>query len=272
MKMDYIYEFWLENIKEEKLCGLATVLQGEDTENYEPARVFLDTEGYMKSSLTNLLIEMKIIEELSAKLKEKNPTSETIDLTLSEGSNVSIFLDVYTPPVSIVIFGAGHDAIPVAKQSVDLGYRTIVIDARESFNSVSNFPQTERIISHPPQFRESVSITNQSYLIVMNHHIEKDRETLAFALSSSAAYVGVLGPKSRRDRMIASLKEEGIEFTTEQLNKMYNPIGLDIGAESPEEIAISIIAEIIAVQKSHDGGFLHNKEKIHKSKKEYEIS
>lgn len=272
MKIDYIYEHWLKTINEEKACGLATILRTKDMEAYQPARIFLDIDGNVKSSLINLFIEKKITENLTVKLQEKNPTSETIDYTLNDGNIISIFLDIFTPPVSVMIFGAGHDAIPVAKKSVALGYRTIVVDPRESFNSESNFPHTQRVITHPEHFKEMLRITDQTHLVVMNHHIEKDRETLAFALSSNVPYVGVLGPKSRRDRMLDSLKEEGIEFTTEQLQKMHNPIGLDIGAETPEEIAISILAEIIAVQKNHSGGFLHNKEKIHKFRKVNEIN
>src|SRR5699024_9204886 len=108
------------------------------------------------------------------------------------------------------------------------------------------------------------TITDKTYVIVMNHHIEKDEQTLGFVLSSASPYVGVLGPRSRRERMLERLKEEGVVFSEESLQKMHSPIGLDIGARTPEEIAISILAEIIAFKNGHTAGFLKGAEAIHK--------
>src|SRR5699024_3656564 len=165
--------------------------------------------------------------------------------TLEDNEQITVFVDVFVPQARVMIFGAGHDAIPVAKYSVSLGYDTTVVDAREGFNTEALFPNTKRIIAHPESYAEKVTITENTYVIVMNHHIEKDRKTLEFVLPSNAAYVGVLGPRSRRERMMNQLRDEGVFLEESELQKMYNPVGLDIGAEKPEEIAISILSEII---------------------------
>ncbi|MCS7195195.1 MAG: XdhC family protein, partial [Meiothermus sp.] len=95
--------------------------------------------------------------------------------------------------------------------------------------------------------------------IVMNHHLEIDRKALRFALESPARYVGVLGPRSRLEKMLEALKSEGFEPSPEQLARLRNPIGVDIGAESPEEIALAALAEIVALQRGFKGGFLSEK-------------
>lgn len=274
METDQAFEKWLLSIKEEKSCGLATILQTDEAmTSYVPLRLFVDVEGNLESTITNPLLEKQITKKLMEKLSDRNPRSETIELQLNDDETFSVFLDIYTPPTAIMIFGAGHDAIPVAKYSVSLGYGTTVVDARENFNHETNFPNTKRIIARPESYADKVQITDHTYIIIMNHHIEKDRETLTYALRSIAPYVGVLGPRSRRDRMMEQLRDEGIAFSSEQLDKMYNPVGLDIGAESSEEIAISILAEIIAIRNGHQAGFLHGKDSIHKysSKKKENI-
>lgn len=265
MATDYVYDKWIQTIKDEKTCGLGTILQTSETNPfYGPLRVFVDAEGNMETSISNHLLKKQITEKLKERLSTKKPVSGMIELQTNEEETLSVFLDIYMPPVSIMIFGAGHDAIPVAKYSVSLGYRTTVVDARESYNNEVHFPNVERIIARSEACPHYVPVTNRTYMIIMNHHIEKDRDTLMFALQSSAPYIGVLGPRSRCNRMLEQLKAEGVVFANDQLEKMRNPVGLDIGGKSPEEIAISILAEIIAIQNEHKGGFLHGKNKIHK--------
>lgn len=264
MHNDIAYDSWLESIQQNKACGLATVLHGEDARSFEPARVFLNEDDVMITTIEDAALTEAIKSRIVEKLVEKNARGETVKVALEGGDVASVFIDIHHPPVHVMIFGAGHDAVPVAKYSVSLGFDTTVVDAREAFNCKDNFPGTERLIVQPDHFRKHVTITKNTYVIVMNHHMEKDIKSLAFALRSGAPYVGVLGPRSRREKMMAQLYEEGVSFSVTELSRMHNPIGLDIGAESSEEIAISILSEIIALSKGHRGGFLHDKHSIHK--------
>ena len=104
-----------------------------------------------------------------------------------------------------------------------------------------------------------MKITPRSFVVVMNHHLERDKGSLGFALKSDAPYIGVLGPRSRFEEMVETLVEEGLEPTEAQQDRVHNPVGLDIGAETPAEIAHSIMSEILAVRNGYEGGFLRER-------------
>lgn len=261
------FDIWLQTIEEDDTCALATIVQeGVPAGSYKPKRMFV-SERDVISALNDGQLEREITQIARKKFTEKTPTSEMVTLQSSEGEELNVFIDLYVPSVEIMIFGAGHDAIPVAQYSVSLGLKTTVVDQREGFNTEKNFPGTKRLLVRPENFANEIKISSRTYVIIMNHHIEKDRETLKFVLQSKAPYVGVLGPKSRRIRMIDAIVDEGIHFSEAELEKMYSPVGLDIGADTSEEIAISILAEIIAIRNGHDGGFLKGSKHIHQYSK-----
>lgn len=262
-------ESWLASIKKEQPAVLATILQMN--EKLEGCRIFIPEEGIPISELKEE-VKSEIIKVAKRKLKEKNAQSELRAFYLPNKEEINVFIDVYVPPINVIIFGAGHDAIPLAKYCAGLRFNTTVVDSRTDYNNEMRFPNATRIISTIENIHKKITINNRTYIIIMNHHLEKDQQTLSFALKSSAAYVGVLGPLSRCLRMLKLLKQSGIDFEQEQLTRMYSPVGLDIGAGSPEEIALSITAEILAVKNGHSGRFLKGKQHIHQRLKEGIIS
>ncbi|WP_338450033.1 XdhC family protein [Niallia oryzisoli] len=258
------FEAWLASVQEEQECVLATILPiNQPFADNEPCRLFISQEYKCIGDLQDEELNLRVSELARRKLTESNPKSETRVFTMPEGKEIHVFIDVYIPPVELLIFGAGHDAIPVAKYAVSLGFNTSVIDQRDAYNNEERFPGTNQILAKPDEFVEKVKISSRTYIVVMNHHIEKDQETLKFVLPSPAAYVGVLGPRSRRMRMLQALEDEGVTFAPEMLKRMHSPIGLDIGAVTPEEIAMSILAEMIALKNGHTGGFLKGSDTIH---------
>jgi len=260
------FERWLSSIKEAEPCVLATVLKTQENErDFKLDRLFISKEGELLGGINEPSIQKEVARAAHKKLNEKNPKSETLTFTIHEDREINIFLDVYIPPSEILIFGAGHDAIPVAKYAVSLGWKTTIVDPRPFYNTEERFPHTNRIIADSTRFKDEVKINERTYIVVMNHHIERDQETLKYALQSESPYIGVLGPRKRRIRMMESIQNEGYAFSDEQLGKIRSPIGLDIGSETPEEIAISILAEIIAIKKGHTGGFLQDSKFIHKT-------
>lgn len=264
MSKQSAFEAWLACIEAEQAGVLATILQtGSPLANPDSGRLFISNEGMAIGDLGREEINEQIIKIACQKLKEKNPKSEAVIVRIPDEKEMHVFIDIYMPPIELIIFGAGHDAIPVANYSVSLGLKTTIVDARSFYNSEERFPETTRIIANEDQFQDRVKIGNRTYIIVMNHHLEKDQETLKFVLNSSTPYIGLLGPRSRRVRMLEGLKERGVVFSDHQLERLYSPIGLDIGAQSPEEIAISILAEVIALKNGHTGGFLQGSEFIH---------
>jgi len=174
--------------------------------------------------------------------------------------DTELFFEVSMRPPELVVFGAGSDAEPLARQAWDLGFSVTVVDARDAFLAPERFPHSRLVCAHFSRFSESVRLTEQSCVVIMNHHLERDRESLRYAVESTAAYIGVLGPRSRYARLLGGLREEGYVPDAEKLSRVRNPVGLALGAETPEEIAMSILGEMLALQRGFDGGFLHGRE------------
>jgi xanthine dehydrogenase accessory factor len=168
-----------------------------------------------------------------------------------------MFFENISPPLNLIIFGAGFDAIPLLKFAKELGWRVCVVDHRAAFANAERLPAADEIfVSNAEDLSDHFFNDENSAAVVMTHNYERDREILPRLLRSNFRYVGALGPKKRTEKILAEIGEN---FTKEQLAKLHAPIGLDIGANSPEAIALAIVAEIQAVLSRRDGGFLRNR-------------
>jgi xanthine/CO dehydrogenase XdhC/CoxF family maturation factor len=170
--------------------------------------------------------------------------------------DVELFFEVSAAPPDLVVFGAGSDVEPLARYAWDLGFAVTVVDAREAVLTEARFPRAHRVSSHFSRFPETVRLTDRTAVVIMNHHLERDRESLRFALGSAAPYVGVLGPRSRFDKLTRALAADGFVLDEGHRPRVHSPVGLALGAETPEEIALSILGEILARQRGFDAGFL----------------
>lgn len=177
----------------------------------------------------------------------------------------TVLLHFIAPPVSLVIAGAGNDVQPVVKMADLLGWDVTVGDGRMTHATKRRFPEAKNIfVGKPEQLLENVMIDDRTYFVLMTHNYQYDIKVLKLILQSESPYIGILGPKTKMDRMLNDLKEDGITVTDQDLQNIYGPIGLDIGAETSEEIALSVISEIKAVMESRKGISLRYKtEKIH---------
>lgn len=260
------FALWLESLLNGRAGALCTVLPAKEHDvDSTDRRMFLSEDGHTAGCLGDERVNQMVAAWANELFHEQSPKSVSRSITLEDGTAVNVFVDISVPAPTVMIFGAGHDAVPVARLSVSLGYSTAVIDPRAGYNTADRFPQATRILAEPSQYREKVMIDKRTYVIIMNHHLERDREALKYVLSTPAPYVGLLGPRSRRDRILDALGEEGCSFDDRQLARLFSPIGLDIGAESAEEISVSILAEIIAMRSGHEGGRLRDKARIHRS-------
>lgn len=250
---------WLQALKEGRAAALATVIEVEGSGLQKASRMFIDSDGVPLGTLGDATLDSSFVALAREKMAQLYPRSETVTLTLPGGS-ADVFLDVNVPPPELVIFGAGHDALPVVGYAHDLGFRVTVVDARHAFVTEERFPHATLLRTHPSGFKDKVGVGPRSYVVVMNHHLERDKESLGFALTTNAPYIGVLGPNSRFERMRDMLKEEGRALTEDDLKRVRNPIGLDIGADSPAEIAMSIMAELVALRGGYAGGFLNDRQ------------
>ena len=220
------------------------------------ARLFIGEKNQL-GSLGSSELDQTLSQLAQEKMAQLYPSAETQTYPLPAGGGADIFLDISMPPPELVIFGAGHDAIPLAQDARRLGFRVTVVDARHAFVTAERFPHAQNLIrTHPSGFADKVTLSARSYVIIMNHHLLRDTESLGFVLNQDVPYIGVLGPASRYQNMLESLEEEGNLPAADKLKRVRNPVGVDIGANTPEEIAVSIMAELIAVRGRYQAGFL----------------
>jgi xanthine/CO dehydrogenase XdhC/CoxF family maturation factor len=166
-----------------------------------------------------------------------------------------VFIEALRPPVPLVIFGGGHDAVPLARLAKQLGWHVTVVDGRPGHASAVNFPMADALIpARPDGFAERVNLDSRTAAVVMNHNYLDDLAVLRALRAAPLAYLGLLGPKPRAERLLADLAAEGAAMPAPLLACLYGPVGLDIGADNPEEIALAVAAEITAVLAGRAAG------------------
>lgn len=172
-------------------------------------------------------------------------------LDLADGSEV--FVDIVPPPRKLVIVGAVHTAVALVSLARTLGFLTLVVDPRGVFASPERFAHADRLITEWPQdaFLE-IGLDEATAVAVLSHDLKLDVPALKLALASPAPYVGVLGSKKTHAKRLAALREEGVAEA--DLARIHSPIGLDLGGRSPEEIALAILAEVVAVLNGRPPG------------------
>jgi len=168
-----------------------------------------------------------------------------------------VFFEAITPPIRIILFGAGNDTIPVAKLASLLGWELTLIDGRKNHATTQRFPTATTIIIEPADRAVAgLNPDKNTVALLMTHNFEYESAVLEGLLPFSLPYIGILGPKKKTDKLIERLESKGIKVPTENI---YAPIGLDIGAEGSQEIALSALAEIKAVLAKKSPDFLRNK-------------
>ncbi|TQV85045.1 XdhC family protein [Aliikangiella coralliicola] len=159
----------------------------------------------------------------------------------------------FNAPLNILICGASPDVPPVTSLAQQLGWQTTIIDHRKDFASAGNFPAAHKVVHVKRSQWETFELENFDAVVVMSHQFERDQAYLSRLIDSPVQYIGLLGPSKRRDKL---LEECGTAFADHE-GRIFGPVGLDIGADSPETIALAIVAEIQAVKTKKDVGFCY---------------
>lgn len=223
-------------LTDEQTAVLATVVRGPD--DLLGRELFVTEQGAQEGSVDN-----ELDEEILTLAKEILASGNTRRVMLNE--SVEVFLEVLAPPPTLVVVGGVHITIALAALAKTLGYRTIVIDPRKAFGNEQRFPDVDRLIqAWPEEALEQVPLTRSTAVAMLTHDPKLDDPALKIALPSPAFYVGALGSRTTQSKRRARLLEEGLSEA--QLDRLHGPIGLDIEAQTPEEIALSIMAEIVA--------------------------
>lgn len=244
---DPVTREWLAVLERAESGVLVTPLAGAS------GRVLVRPDGTMAGRLAPLL--PGAVEAARDRLRAAFPQSGSESI-----GDADLFLAVTMPPPELVLFGAGYDATPLARGAWELGFAVTLVDVREAFLTAERFPGMTRVLAQPGRFAEAVTLGRRSFAVVMHHHLERDREALQVALASNAPYIGVLGPRSRLQKLLTALAEAGYVPDRAALTRVRSPVGLALGAETPEEIAVSILGEVLAVERGFDGGFLSGRQ------------
>ena len=171
------------------------------------------------------------------------------------------FIEAVLPPPVLLVCGAGHDALPVVEAAAPLGYEVVVVDSRPAFARAERFPKARRVVRcHPEDLNQAVTLDDRTFVVIMTHNFLQDAGFLAAVARSPVRYIGLLGPRRRAERLMEELRQRGIELAAEERARLHAPVGLDIGGESPEEIACSLLAEIQAVRYGRPAGFLRDRQ------------
>ena len=161
--------------------------------------------------------------------------------------DTEVFMEVILPPPTLIAVGGVHITIALMTLAKTLGYRTVVIDPRSAFGNEDRFPHVDQLIPlWPDEAFQQIPITRSTAIAMLTHDPKLDDPALKIALASPAFYVGALGSKTTQAKRRQRLLKEGL--TEEQLGRLHGPIGIEIGAGTPEEIAMSIMAEVVAAR------------------------
>jgi xanthine dehydrogenase accessory factor len=181
-------------------------------------------------------------------------------------STFTAFIELIQPPVHLVIVGAGNDAMPLVEMAAILGWEITLVDGRVSHAKKERFPKANNIvIAKPEKAVSQITPDEQTVFVLLTHNYVYDMAMVRQLLAVNTIYTGVLGPRKKMERIYSELEQEGIAISDAQKARIYGPVGLDIGAETAEEIALAIVAEIKAVFSARKGGLLRDsRETIHK--------
>jgi xanthine dehydrogenase accessory factor len=238
MKIE-VFDSLRETIESGAPIVLATIIHG--AENEIGRHLLIRRDGSTQGDFDDPTLVTRV-KERAAKLLAQEGSE-----TLRDGER-EIFLESYFPPSKLIIVGAVHIAIALVTFAKELGYKVILVDPRQAFATEARFPHVDALIRKwPDAALAQIGIDASTAIVILTHDPKLDDPAIKYALQFSPAYIGVLGSRRTHEKRLHRLKQDGL--TEEQLAKLRAPIGLDIGGQTPAEIALSIISEIVAVRR-----------------------
>jgi len=241
-------------------CALATIVQVKGSiPSYESAKLLVREDGSMLGTVGGGCVEAEVWNAAREVIETEKPRhlnfslgqDAAYDNGLICGGQLNIFVEPVIPQPKAYIFGGGHVSKSISKAATLAGFSTIIIDDREAFANPERFPEAEA--THAGEYEAvfpKLAVNSSSYLVIVTRGHRDDMRVLRWAVTTPAKYVAMIGSKRKTISVVKELEKEGLP--REAFEKIFAPMGLDIGAESPEEIAISVVAEMIAVRRAPD--------------------
>jgi len=252
-QMEYVLERGLK-------LALCILTEKRGSGPREPgAKMVVVEDGQTFGTIGGGGFERALLKEALRAIKEGKPRKVIFSLTKEEkpdaiktglicGGEVEVFIDVMEPKPKLIIIGAGHVAKPLATFATHLGFDIVVVDDNEKLASKEQFPMAKEIIAGEyKEILDRVNVSQRDFVVIVHGEPEHDYLALEKMIRKKPFYIGLMGSKTKVNKLLERLKKEGVK--DEELKLLHAPIGLDIGAQTPEEIAISILAEIIAEKR-----------------------
>ena len=249
----------LQQLEKERKDAVIITLFSQNRQSVQPGTVLFDR--------VNTTIMADYPYDILAVESKKVLDAKTSMIKKVTVKNVAYeaLVEYVAPPVSLIISGAGNDVKPIVEMASLLGWEITVVDGRATHATTKRFQKANTVyVAKPEEVIKNIVMDDRTFFIMMTHNYKYDLSMLKLLVQTECEYIGILGPKTKLNRMLNDLKDNGIQLTKKQLDRIYGPVGLDIGAETSEEIAVSVIAEVKAVMSGKQGTSLKYKEsKIH---------
>lgn len=257
--MEYeIYQELVRLAKECKDTALVTIISANgSTPREEGAKMLVRDDGTIVGTISGGSLEEKTIHEavaamrtgkikrLSYRLKEGEDTGMIC------GGNLEMLIEPVLVEPSLFIFGGGHIGLALAKMARLAGFKIVLIDDRSEFATPQRFPEAERtLVTDFGGAFSKLTVRSSDYIVIITHGHRGDEVVLEQALKTEAKYIGMIGSTKKNETIFSHLRAKGV--SQELMDKVYTPIGLKINAQTPAEIAVSILAEIVKVRRSPD--------------------
>ena len=256
------HHFALELLeRREPFCLATAVAAGEDSEAHPGQKLLVRRDGEPLGQIGLATLTAAVaqaareqLESGEIRLARFTDVGEPLPDRLARRAGaigaheVEVSLEPMVPPDQLVIFGAGHIGMPLSRLASVLGFEVSIVDDRERFANAERFPDAARIVVEPfEQAIQRVELTPWTYLVLVTRGHEHDEATLRHVVGSPAPYIGMIG--SRRRVLVVFERLRAMGVPEEFIERIYAPIGVDIGARTPEEIALAILAEIVSVKR-----------------------
>ena len=226
----------------ERFGSVATIMSGADT----GSKAVIDSEGDVIAGELPSAISDQVASDAVTLMR--NEQHRALDY-----GDVSVFIETLAPPQDLIILGAVHIGQSLALFAGQMGYRVTVIDARSAFATSERFPTAERVLAGwPGEILDQVTFDERTWVVILAHDERHEDPVLDAALKSDVRYIGAMGSRRTHDLRIERLRARG--FSKEDISRIHGPVGLDIGAETPQEVAISILAEMTMVRYGTGSG------------------
>jgi len=237
--------------------ALATIVHTNGSiPSYESSRMLVREDGSMAGTIGGGCVEAEVWAAAKDVMQKEAPRKMVFHLNneasydngLICGGTLEVFVEPILPQPVAYLFGGGHVSVAVARAAHAAGFGIAVVDDREAFANKERFPMAQEVHTSYEEAFENIKPNAASYLVVVTRGHKEDMRVLAWAVRSDARYVGMIGSKRKVMSVYKALENEG--YKPEEFERVYAPMGLDIGALSPEEIAVSIVAELVAVRRN----------------------